>query len=298
MWRILSLVILSFWLVMTALLVRYTWFPDGTVFSEVPPRVVLQQFLEQGSAVSNAGTLHIYRREEKIGDATLTCRRSREKSTDFSVRVDGVLYRGALAQVEDEIRWGFTLRLIDVDTFGEIKGTIRFQDARRIIDFLWKRGDRVPLISLRGNEGDVDSMMMQTMITQMLSGGGAGMMGGLGGLGGLGQDLGAAPSTDISSLIQMKAHDGEMDFAGQKSKGYMLDFTAMERWKARAFITEAGELVLVDLPEGYRLVEPVIHNLAPDYDAEDEAELAAEAAAAAAKEKEAAAGDAKGASKS
>jgi hypothetical protein len=46
----------------------------------------------------------------------------------------------------------------------------------------------------------------------------------------------------------------------------------MDRWKARAFITEAGEFVLLDLPEGYRLVEPVIHGLVRDYDADDEVE--------------------------
>ena len=46
----------------------------------------------------------------------------------------------------------------------------------------------------------------------------------------------------------------------------------MDRWKARAFITEAGEFVLLNLPEGYRLVEPVIHGLIRDYDADDEEE--------------------------
>lgn len=277
MWRILSLLILSFWLVMTALLVRYTWFAEGTVFSEVPPRVVLQQFLEQGSAVSTAGTLHIYKRDQKIGDATLTCRRSRENSLDFSVRVDGVLTRGAIAQVDDEIRWGFTLRLFDVENFGEIKGTLRFQSAHKIIDFLWRRGDRMPTLNLRGEQGDTDQALIQAMLAQSLGGSG------IPGLS-LGPDLGAAAGADLFSLIVMKAHDSVMDFAGQKSKGYLMEFTAMDRWKARTFVTEAGELVLVDLPEGYRLVEPVIHGLAPDYDAEDEAELAAEAAAAAAAE--------------
>ena len=280
MWRILSLLILSFWLVMTALLVRYTWFPEGTVFSEVPPRVVLQQFLEQGSAVSTAGTLHIYHRDQKIGDATLTCRRSRDRSTDFSLRVDGVLTRGAIPQVDDEIRWGFTLRLLDVEHFGEMKGTLRFQAAHKTIDFLWKKGDRIPIISLRGENAEMDNAMVQALIAQVLGGGAA-----LPGLGlGLGAESGFAPESDIASLIQMRAHDSVMDFAGQKSKGYLMEFTAMDRWKARTFITEAVELVLVDLPEGYRLVEPVIHGLAPDYDAEDEAELAAEAAAAAARE--------------
>lgn len=271
MWRAFSLLIIGFWLVMSSLLVRFAWFPEGTQFSEVPARMVLKQFLEQGSEVSTAGTLHIYRRDEKIGNATVSCKRARDKDNDFSVRVDGMLDSGVVPQVEGVIRWGFTLKLQDVDRFGEVKGNLRFERTRKIIDFLWQRGAKAPIINLRGDQSGVNHELVQAMIMQMLGGG-------------MDQSLGVAPDAEVASLIQMKARDTEMDFAGQKSKGYLLEFATMERWKVRAFITQAGELALVDLPEGYRLVEPVIHGLARDFDAEDAAELAAEEAAAAAAE--------------
>lgn len=274
MWRSLSLLIIGFWLLMSSLLVRYTWFPEGTQFSEVPVRMVLKQFLDQGSDVSTAGTLHIYRRDEKIGNATVSCRRSRNTDSDYAVRVDGMLDAGAVPNVEGIIRWGFTLKLQDVDRFGEIKGSLRFEPTRRIIDFLWQRGAAAPIINLRGDQSGMNQELVQAMVTQMLVGAG----------GGAGLGL-VDPNAEVASLVQMKARETEMDFAGQKSKGYLLDFITMERWKVRAFITQAGELALVDLPEGYRLVEPVIHGLARDFDAEDAAELAAEEAAAAEKAK-------------
>lgn len=265
MWRTVSLLILGFWLVMSSLLVRYVWFPEGTQFAEVPPRMVLRQFLEQGSAVSNAGTLDIYHRDQKLGHATMSCRRVRESQSDYLIRLDGVLEKGTVNHVAGTIRWGMSLRLLDVENFGELKGNIRLEEERRVIEFSWQRGARLPTISLRGGaDADVNAPVMQAMIEQILGTGGASAMT---------EGLGVAPGTDIASLVQVKARDSVMDFAGHKSKGYLLEFTAMDHWKARAFITEAGELALVDLPEGYRLVEPDIHGLTPDYDAEDEEEV-------------------------
>jgi hypothetical protein len=266
MWRVLSILIVMFWAVMTSLLVRYTWFPEGSAFAQVPPRVVLKQFLEQGSAVSTASTFHIYRQDRKLGQASVSCRRLRTQvdatEADFSVRFDGTLDKGATANADETYSFGVELKLRDVEHFAGTRGHVRMEKSRTLTTFTWEPGARQPSITVK-REGKMvlDDQLIQPMIAQMLGGGAAENLAG---------NLGVAPETDIGSLVKVKARETVKVFAGQKSKGYTLEWIILDRWRVRAFLTEAGELALLDLPEGYRLVEPVIHGLAPEYDDEEE----------------------------
>ena len=65
-------------------------------------------------------------------------------------------------------------------------------------------------------------------------------------------------------FMKVTAREGSMKIAGQRRKGYVIEFSLMDHYHAKAFFTEAGELAIVELPEGYRAVEPVIHGLVPD----------------------------------
>ena len=266
MWRVISILIVMFWAVMTTLLVRYTWFPEGSAFAQVPPRVVLKQILEQSSAVSTASTFHIYRQDRKLGQASVSCRRLPTKvdatEAGFSVRLDGVLDKGSLGNMEETYSFGVELKLRDVEHFAGIRGHVRMEKGRTLTAFTWEPGASQPSITVK-REGKMvlDDQLIQPMIAQMLGGGGAENLAG---------NLGVAPEADVGSLVELKARETVKVFAGQKSKGYTLEWIIMNRWRVRAFLTEAGELALVDLPEGYRLVEPVIHGLAPEYDDEEE----------------------------
>ena len=269
MWRTISLVVIGFWLVMTSLLVRFVWFPEGTQFSEVPPSTVLRHFLEQSSTVTTintSGTLFVYHYDKKIGLANIRCTRLRPGAQDFMLRMEVFLDKKAVPFTEEKVSGSLSLKLIDVDQFGELDGKIRVERTPLLTKFNWKKGQRLPAISVRGaEEAGINDAVIQLMLAQALAGGG---------VPGMPLEVAAAAGADDSGLLRVRARESMMEFAGQKSHGHILEFTVMDRWKARAFITEAGEFVLLDLPEGYRLVEPVIHGLIRDYDADDEIEEA------------------------
>jgi hypothetical protein len=172
------------------------------------------------------------------------------------------LDKNAVPFTEEKVSGSLSLRLIDVDKFGEFKGWIRVDRTPWRTEFLWRKGQRVPAISVHApEESGINDAMIQLMLVQALAGGGV-----------PGMPVDAAAAAGADGLFRIRARESVMEFAGQKSQGHLLEFTILDRWKARAFITEAGEFVLLNLPEGYRLVEPVIHGLVRDYDADDEAE--------------------------
>lgn len=266
MWRTISLLVIGFWLVMTSLLVRFVWFPEGTHFSEVPPATVLRHFLEQSSAVSTSmntsGSLVVFHYDQKIGIANLHCTRLRPGAQDFMVRMEGFLDKNAMPFTTEKVSWTLSLKLLNVDQFGELEGKIRVERTPWQTKFRWEKGHRLPTVNVRApEESGINDAMIQLMLVQALAGGGV-----------PGMPVDAAAAAGADGLFRIRARESVMEFAGQKSQGHLLEFTILDRWKARAFITEAGEFVLLNLPEGYRLVEPVIHGLVRDYDADDEVE--------------------------
>ncbi len=263
MWRTLTILTLAFWITMTVLLLRHTYVPEGAGFAEIPPRTILKNFLELGATLN---TLHIYHRDQKLGHASINQRKASKSpsNNDYSIMVSGLLEEGSVKGVQGQIAWRFDIQLKNLDTWLGSTGQIRLPTTGMILDFRWPPDKRIPEFTLKQN-GIVtaDHNTIQPMLAQML-GDPAMMANQLG----VPADAGA----DASKLVKVKAREGRMVLAGQNRRGFVLEFSVMDRWQAKAFFTEVGELALITLPEGYRLVEPIIHGLVPDYPDEEETE--------------------------
>jgi hypothetical protein len=250
--------VLAFWLVMTVLLLRYTYFPEGSNFAEVPPRVVMKLFLDQGSQ-NNA--MHVYHYDKKIGHAAFEARKV--KSIDRQpgdpvthvVKINGLLERGMLRTVKEPVIWRMEARMKGMEDFEYFKTHILMQDSGLTAELVWNVGERTPRITFSSKLGpSPEAQVLQTLLSQVLGGGS--LPGG-----------GASPSEES---VHLKTREGTMNIGGQKRHGFTMEIGATEAWKMKAFFTEAGELALVTLPEGYRLMEQTIYGLAPDYGEEEE----------------------------
>jgi hypothetical protein len=258
MMRIITLSVLVFWVAMTGLLVRMVYFPDHSRFVEVPPRLVLKGFLEGGATIN---TLHVYKKDQKLGHASVSTRRVWAGGVNqYRVYFSGVLDKGAIEMVDAPMNWRLELLLEDLDTWAGAKGQIRLGETNTVLDFEWVKSERMPRFTLK-QKGQVvaDDNSIQPMLGAFMGPQAAGADPVLP------EGLGLAPGADVATLFQVKTLQGVMMLAGQERQAFLMELSAMEHWKAKAFFTEAGELALVDLPEGWRLVEPVIYGLVPEY---------------------------------
>jgi len=58
-----------------------------------------------------------------------------------------------------------------------------------------------------------------------------------------------------------KAREGQMLLAGKRRRCYIVQLPVMPGKEVSFYFTEIGELARVELPLGYRLIEPMMHGL-------------------------------------
>jgi hypothetical protein len=253
LWRAVTALLILFWAVMTGLLLRDVYFPDHSAMAEVPPKLVLDLFLDQASLQSN--TLHVYRKQEKLGHANFNVVRSGTKPGEVplyrmtaSGGVDTKLNEGQRVtagwRLDLDLRDGTDLEGLKLDmTSGGTDQTV----------LLRQKGQEVPLMEVRQGS----RLVMDTKGALALAG--WAQQGGL-----LGQVLGDGAGPGQKPQLTVQAREGLMDLAGKPRRCFVVLMTLFGLYEIQALFTEVGELARVDLPQEVTLKEPLIHGLEPD----------------------------------
>jgi hypothetical protein len=259
-WRLISAAILLFWAVMTGLIIRNSYFPDSSRFASVAPKLVFDLFLNEAAAFNN--TLHLYHELEKTGHANFTIRRLSPDANGQPIYALGS--HGAFdtpgegpdkpnnqfrinAELDDAERW----RSFDIEVINHGNNT-----TARV---RWKRGDAFPDIEIkRGNQIIMNSQMAQAFMA--LQGGGVGAAGGGDWL----SQFSQSGASDMVGAMQLHAREGIMDLAGKQRHCYIISAGLPGVYEAKIYFTEVGELARIELPQDYRLLEPMMHGLEPE----------------------------------
>jgi hypothetical protein len=242
-WRIIGALVVMFWAVMAGLLVRDAYFPGESVFASVPPRRVLDLFLDHRSLLS---TLHLFKEKEKIGHASFTV-----DVTDtledvprlYELQGSGMIEGRALPESgTGNIAWQLALKLANGEKPEAMTLRVNMDAAKVAVLVEWKAGEARPFFEVR-RDGEViaDATTVAAMMP-MLAG-----------------SLGNASAQ--TTQIQVNAREGLIELAGRERKGYELTLGMAGASVIRAVFTQAGELARVDLPQGYRLLEPSVHGI-------------------------------------
>ncbi len=250
-WKALVAVIVLFWAVMTGLLLRDVYFPDQARFAEVPPRFVLELFMEQSSAFNNV--LHLYHEGEKKGQASFRIRRA----TDGKEAIYDLLFMGSLQKDEaknsanpPEATWRFGAELAEAERWKRLQFEGENPADETRIQFAWSEGAKEPTFEIR--RGDQVLMNLQNA-QAMLAMQGLNVSG-----------LSGKSGNWLPALMGgITARESLMEMGGKRRKCYLLKLTLTEGLNLEAQFSEIGELVRIDLPGGYVLLDPVLHGLVP-----------------------------------
>jgi hypothetical protein len=256
-WRLVSALILIFWLVMTTKLVRQTYFPAEAQLAAISPLAVFQQFEEHRSMVN---TLLLTRDAAgKYGQGTFNIRSwtpagapgPRGYTLEAGGMMDGKAWGDSLGGT---ISWRFDG---DVDRelhWERLDLRVRVASTDTTVVFSWKIGDEQPKLEvLKAGQPilDLDSALEQGSAAQ-----------GLPGFSSMAMLPGMKSAATLGSLIQLTANDGRMDLAGSPRRCQVVTFAVFGLYQAKAFFTEAGELARIDLPQGYQFIDPLLSGLA------------------------------------
>lgn len=253
-WRIISTVILLFWAVMTGLIIRDSYFPDHSRFAEVPVRMVFDLFLTDAAAFNN--TLDLYQNKVKIGHTTFTIRKLDESSNAplYALLVNGTVQIPTEKETVNA-NFNFVGELANAERWQSFKLDFKAPKAETEAEMIWKKGDALPAVNVKKSG-------LVVMNTQMAS-----AMLGMKEM--LGSDsnwlmpmLPSGLSLEDSSL-QLKAREGQMELAGKRRRCYIVQLALMSGYEMKMYFSEIGELARIELPQGYRLIEPMMHGMEP-----------------------------------
>lgn len=255
LWRILTSIIVLFWAVMTGLLLRDTYFPAESQFADVPPRYVFDLFLREAATFNN--TLLLFHDKEKLGYADVHIRRMDDHQ---EIPVYGVAARGRVQPPDKPGRgtnWRFAGELVSGTRWRSLNVNMTMPEQKWTAEVTWKEGQTIPQVEVKQRDEMVlDSQMLQMMMA-VQGGGGAGNQ-----LSWLAQAGHATSAGEIGGM-QLKAREGVMELAGKQRKCFIVSLQLLNTYQIAAYFTEVGELARVDLPEGYQLLEPLMHGLEP-----------------------------------
>jgi hypothetical protein len=257
LWRALSAIIVLFWAVMTGLLIRDTYFPDHSRFAEVPVRHVLDLFLTEAAAFNN--TLHLLHGQEKIGHASFTIRKVSDESVavpEYAVLIHGVV---DVPSEEGKVKANFMLagELEAAEKWKRIEAEVSAAAAQMEAKMSWAAGDRLPQIEVKkAGQVVMNTAMAEAMMKLPdVPGGKSDLLAKL--------MPGLSLNAEQASMLRFQAREGVMDLAGKRRRCFIVTLAAMQGLEVKVFFTEIGELARIELPQNYRLIEPMMHGLEP-----------------------------------
>ncbi|MBL9130853.1 MAG: hypothetical protein JNG86_06630 [Verrucomicrobiaceae bacterium] len=242
---------------MTGLLVRDAYFPDESRFAEVPPRYVFDLFLKQAEV--NADTLHLYHREEKIGHATLNI----SSSGSGDVKVYAWIARGIIERLQQKgeavnATWEFSGLMDAQGNWDEVEFLAAMPRQNASVKMRWQEGSAFPNVTV---QQDGKTVLDSKNIGLLMALGVTGAQGAGGDLlKALGQMNG--PPQEMESF-RLSAREGSIELAGRERKCFVVTAPLPGGQEVRMIFGETGELARIELPQDYRLLEPMIHGMIP-----------------------------------
>ena len=259
-WRVVAVLAVIFWAVMSGLLVRDTYFPEASRFAIVPPRMVMDMFLRQSETFGC--TLHLYHQREKLGHANLQVSRRIKPNhqTVYDIIAHGVVEQVTPGKPMRSIAatWSLGCTLADAESWQQLTLKASFPQRDASMQLSWNEKQTTPEVMEKQGE----RVVMNSQDVKLLMSMGAGQNGALAMLSMLG---GSVPKTsaqpDNSNTMKLQAREGMMVLAGRQRKCFVLTLPIMGMYEVKMIFTEAGELARIDLPDDYVLLEPTIHGL-------------------------------------
>lgn len=258
LWKSVTALIVLLWAVMTFLLVRETYFPEESRLTEVSVNTVLERAAQHRNLTRN--TLTLTRNGVRLGHADVSVLERKDESASaplgFTWQAGGLIEGKSWGVADGSAVWRFDGDVNREQGWERISLAVRIADTDTNLLVGWKKGDDMPKIELK-RRGELIMNTEQALDQAKSQQGGGAAMGLMGMLPGF---LGKQ-TVSLERLIQLQAHRGHMQLAGEERKSLQLTLSLLGFYQAKLSYTEAGELARIELPQGWQLTDPLLTGL-------------------------------------
>lgn len=266
LWKSVTALIVLFWAVMTALLVRQTYFPADSRLTQVSVNTVQERASQHRSLVRN--TLSLSRKGERLGHADIgvidrTTSKDKGLSPDarFTWQAGGMIEGKAWGRPNGSAVWRFEADVDERQAWQRLSLALRVAESDTNLLVAWKKSDDMPKIEVR-QQGEL-IMDTQQALAQAKEQQASGGLGSMGIMGSMLPSLLGRQTISLERLIHMQAHKTVMSVAEEERRCHLLTLSLLGIYQAKFYFSETGELARVELPQGWELLDPLLVGLTP-----------------------------------
>ncbi len=254
LFRIVSVLIVAFWLVMSGLLVQLTYFPEESRLAEVDPDVPVGRFLKN----EDPSELAIYKDGKRVGDLMLQARKVKADDLSGGREVD---FR-ASGEVElpnlprQLLRWHGALSLGADRSIEKVVINVRFEEPDALVNLSVDPRTRTTRYTVTK-----DNQEVATGDSSDANAPGAAQMQML--LMAWGVNPAALEDPNVAAaeqerLVNLSARHGQIEVGTQRIHAYILTLKVMGEQEIKFYLDEAGEILKVTTFLGYEMLSDLL----------------------------------------
>jgi hypothetical protein len=204
---------------------------------------------------------------KKVGEASLRLRHLPEAKAaeqgkalaKYALDFSGLISHQTDNNIKQSLSWQLAGSLNDLQNWTSIALHLRVAESNTSISATWQQGDSQPTLEVRKHGQVVLDMQGLELQTQSLK-----QMMGLN-LESLPQLQKFQSKQALEEALSIQAYTNYFTLAGEKREARSITISLLGLYKVEFLFSKAGEIVRVDLPGGWQLVNPLIQALAKSF---------------------------------
>lgn len=266
LWKSVSALIVIFWLVMTSLLVKHSYFSDEALAKQVPVSTVLDRMARHQEAAGGSDTMQLLYQNEHAGDVAVgVVHRPAEAgkpSTGFSWHAGGRVTGKPLGlDIATAATWTFDADQTEAQSFERMHIGVVATHTKTAVSIDWKLGDEMPKIEVtREGELVMDTKAVMSEAKKQQGGGGLN----LGGLTSMMPGFLGSQKLSLEHLVMMQAKDELIKVGDRRLRGSTITLSVFGLMQTKMRVTEGGEIAEIEMPNRWRALALLVLGLDPD----------------------------------
>ena len=265
LWKTVTGLIVLFWIVMTTMLVKQSYFPDERTAKVIPVNSVLDHIALHQAMAGGSDTMQLLRGREASGEISVAISQrladAKGKRSGFNWHAGGrIANKTADNNSVTNVAWNLEADQKEDQSFERFRVLINSKQTGNHITLEWKLGDEMPKIEVMQN----DKLVMDTkgVLEEAKKQGSGGLS--MGGFSAMMPGFLGSQKISLEHFVTMQAREDMVKIGQRKVRGSTLTLSVLGLLQTKIHVTDGGEITEIEMPNQWRALAMQVLGMEPE----------------------------------